>query len=315
MKENQSLFDITTYGLKHIENIFNQVQPDLVITQGDTSTAFLGGLAAFYNQVPVAHIEAGLRTGNNKHPFPEEMNRKLLSQLTTYHFSPTKLAHNNLIKEGITENIETVGNTVIDALLMGLDLIEPFAEDYQSSLVQNGVDFSKRIILVTSHRRESFGDPLKRILQSVQELASSFNDIQIVFPIHPNPNVQQTLNPLINDKHPNILPITPLNYPNFIWLMKNSHLIMTDSGGIQEEAPSLNKPVLVLRNETERIEGIEAGTAKLVGQDKPLILESVHHLLTNTEAYNQMSQADNPYGDGKASERIVTTLNQNLNDR
>ena len=157
---------------------------------------------------------------------------KLLSQLTTYHFSPTKLAHNNLIKEGITENIETVGNTVIDALLMGLDLIEPFAEDYQSSLVQNGVDFSKRIILVTSHRRESFGDPLKRILQSVQELASSFNDIQIVFPIHPNPNVQQTLNPLINDKHPNILPITPLNYPNFIWLMKNSHLIMTDSGEI-----------------------------------------------------------------------------------
>ncbi|MFT5171246.1 MAG: UDP-N-acetylglucosamine 2-epimerase (non-hydrolyzing) [Candidatus Marinamargulisbacteria bacterium] len=312
MKENQTLFDITSNGLKSVEKIFDSFQPHLVITQGDTSTAFVGALAAFYKKVPVAHIEAGLRTGNNDSPFPEEMNRKLLSQLSAFHFSPTKLAKTNLLKEGIQGDIEIVGNTVIDALFMGLNLIESNPDKYHQKLEEKGIDFGKKIILVTSHRRESFGPPLEEILSAIQEMANTFPDIQIVFPMHPNPNVQIAFQPLKQTRHPAILPVAPLNYPDFIWLMKHSHLILTDSGGIQEEAPALNKPVLVLRKETERIEGIEAGTAQLVGQDKQKIVSTVDALLSDPKKYQEMANAENPFGDGTASQKIFKTLKEKL---
>ena len=308
MKPNQSLFYLTSSLILKIENVLRDFNPDLVIVQGDTTTTLVGALAAFYNKSKIAHIEAGLRSSNKYSPFPEEINRKLTGHMADYHFAPTEKSKLNLYKEGITKNIWVVGNTAIDSLFLGLDLIKKEGEDPYCNYF-NYLDFSKKIILVTSHRRENFGEPLRNVCQAIKEISEEFKDIEFVFPVHLNPNVRKSVNEILKGKE-RIHLVDPLPYPLLIWLMNKSYLVLTDSGGIQEEAPSLGKPVLVLRNVTERIEGIEAGTAKLVGTDKEKIKSSVKYLLENKEAYLKMSKAVNPYGDGKASKRIVKILKE-----
>jgi len=306
MKSSQTLFDITTNCLESLKNVLTKEKPDVLLVQGDTTTAFTGALAAFYNKIHVAHIEAGLRSHNKFSPFPEEINRVLVSHLADYHFAPTERAKLNLQKEGIFENVYVVGNTVIDALYMGLEIINNTGEDsfYQRFKF---IDFSKRIILVTGHRRESFGKPFENICKALKELSSAFNDIEIIYPVHLNPNVQKPVYRIL-DKTERIHLLEPLSYPELLWLMNKSYLILTDSGGIQEEAPSLGKPVLVMREVTERIEGIEAGTAKLVGTQKDKIIKSVTDLLTDPDIYKDMANAVNPYGDGNSAKRILETL-------
>jgi UDP-N-acetylglucosamine 2-epimerase (non-hydrolysing) len=305
MKSGQTLFDITTIGLHGLEKIINDSQPDLIIVQGDTTTAFIGALAAYYNKIKVAHIEAGLRSGNNYSPFPEEINRQLVSKLSDFHFASTPTAKNNLSHEGIKTNVWMVGNTVIDALHLGLKIIKKnetnFAADFPT------LNFSKRIILITGHRRENFGKPLKNICEAIKSIAKNFPKIDLVYLVHPNPNVLNTVNELLkNIKNIHLLP--SLDYPHIIWLMEKSYLIITDSGGIQEEAPTLGKPILVTRNVTERMEGVNAGTAKLVGDNIQKITNSVKILLNNKTTYTKMSQAINPYGNGKTSQKIVKIL-------
>ena len=310
MQENQSLFYITTEALIKIENVLDVFQPDLVIVQGDTSTTLVASLAAFYKKIKVAHVEAGLRSFNKFSPFPEEMNRVLTSRLTDFHFAPTQRAMKNLLKEGIKENIWVVGNTAIDALFLTLNLIERSKNNFERSYF-GFLNPNKKIILVTTHRRENFGEPLFNICSALKEIVRKFDNVEVVFPVHPNPNVKDTVYSLLS-KENGIKLIPPLEYPYFTWLMKKAYIILTDSGGIQEEAPSLGKPVLVLRNVTERVEGIEAGTAKLVGTDKNKILEAVEELLLDREAYDKMSKAVNPYGDGKASFRIYKILREEI---
>ena len=310
MQENQSLFYITTEALIKIENVLDVFLPDLVIVQGDTSTTLVASLAAFYKKIKVAHVEAGLRSFNKFSPFPEEMNRVLTSRLTDFHFAPTQRAMKNLLKEGIKENIWVVGNTAIDALFLTLNLIERSKNNFERSYF-GFLNPNKKIILVTTHRRENFGEPLFNICSALKEIVRKFDNVEVVFPVHPNPNVKDTVYSLLS-KENGIKLIPPLEYPYFTWLMKKAYIILTDSGGIQEEAPSLGKPVLVLRNVTERVEGIEAGTAKLVGTDKNKILEAVEELLLDREAYDKMSKAVNPYGDGKASFRIYKILREEI---
>jgi UDP-N-acetylglucosamine 2-epimerase (non-hydrolysing) len=310
MRNNQSLFDITTKVLKGLEKILDENKPDLIFVQGDTTTAFVGALAGFYKKIKVAHIEAGLRSHNKYSPFPEEINRVLVGHLADYHFAPTERAKENLIKEGIKENIFVVGNSVIDALFLGLDIIKQKGEEEYYNYF-NFIDFSKKIILVTGHRRESFGEPFENICNALKELAENYKDVEIVYPVHLNPNVREPVNRILRGID-NIHLIEPLSYPYLIWLMNKSYIILTDSGGIQEEAPSLGKPVLVVREVTERVEGIEAGTAKLVGTNKDKIISEVINLLTDENEYNKIAKAVNPYGDGKTSERIINILKSNL---
>lgn len=311
MKSNQSLFELTANLIKGLESVFRDFKPNLVFVQGDTTTAFVGALASFYNKTEIAHVEAGLRSNNKYSPFPEEINRVLVGRLADYHFAPTEKARKNLLKEGIENNIWVVGNTVIDALLLGLQIIKEQGEERYYSRF-NFLDFSKKIILVTGHRRESFGEPFRNICYALKELANSFEDVEIVYPVHLNPNVRKPVNEILRG-HSRIHLIEPLEYPYLIWLMSKSYLILTDSGGIQEEAPSLGKPVLVMREVTERIEGIEAGTAKLVGTSKEKIVTEVGKLLENQEEYSRMAKAVNPYGDGNASKKILKILLENLN--
>jgi UDP-N-acetylglucosamine 2-epimerase (non-hydrolysing) len=310
MKADQTLFDITADSIKGLEKVLNEYLPDLIFVQGDTTTAFTGALAGFYRKVKVVHIEAGLRSGNRLSPYPEEVNRLLAGRLSDYHFAPTEKAAENLRKEGITGNVWVVGNTVIDALFLGLDIIRSKGEkdysDYFSFL-----DLSKRIILVTGHRRESFGEPFKNIFTAIKTIASQFPDTEIVYPVHLNPNVRKPVNDILGGIR-NIHLIEPLSYPHLIWLMNHSYLILTDSGGIQEEAPSLGKPVLVMREVTERTEGVAAGTAKLVGTDRELIINEASRLLTDSSAYETMAKAVNPYGDGNSSGAICTVVNDIL---
>ena len=306
MKPNQSLFDITSNTLKGLEPILDKEKPDLVFVQGDTTTAFVGTLAGFYKKIKVAHIEAGLRSYNKYSPFPEEINRVLVGHLADYHFAPTKRAKENLFKENIKENVFVVGNTVIDALFLGLDIIKKEGEEKYYKYF-DFIDFSKKIILVTGHRRDSFGKPFENICYALKEIANSFSDIEIVYPVHLNPNVREPVNKILRNQE-RIHLIEPLEYPYLIWLMSKSYLVLTDSGGIQEEAPSLGKPVLVMREVTERIEGIEAETAKLVGTNKEKIVKEVEVLLKDKEEYNKISKAVNPYGDGRASRRIVELI-------
>lgn len=307
MRSNQTLFDITSESLKLLEPVLDDFRPDLIFVQGDTTTAFVGALAGYYSKISVAHIEAGLRTGNLLSPFPEEGNRKLISQLTKYHFAPTPLASNNLASEGINTGVFEVGNTVIDALLLGMDLIRTNGDQGFSSTFGD-IDFSKKIILVTGHRRESFGLPFSNIFEAIRELAEKFQEqIEIVYPVHLNPKVRTPANEILRCVK-NVHLIEPLSYPNLIWLMNRSYLVLTDSGGIQEEAPSLGKPVLVTRDVTERQEGVDAGTAKLIGTNKGIIVKEVERLLNDQDAYTAMAQAINPYGDGKASKRIIQIL-------
>lgn len=304
MKSNQSLFDVTAHIIKGLESVLLKEKPDVIFVQGDTTTAFVGALAAFYMKIPVAHIEAGLRSYDKYSPFPEEMNRTLVGHIADYHFAPTKRAKENLLKEGIDENkIYVVGNTVIDALFTAIDLLKDRENEMFSYF--NYIDFNKKLILVTGHRRESFGEPFRNICAALREIAKY--DVEIVYPVHLNPNVRKPVYEILGG-YKNIHLNDPLSYPHFVWLMNKSYLILTDSGGIQEEAPSLGKPVLVMRDVTERVEGIDAGTAMLIGREKEVIVENVLMLLNDIGRYNRMSKAVNPYGDGKASERIVEVI-------
>lgn len=312
MSPNQTLFDITSKILLKIKPILDDFHPDLIITQGDTTTTFIASLAGFYSKIKVAHVEAGLRSFNKYSPFPEEINRILTSRLADFHFAPTQKSIENLHSEGITNNIFLVGNTIIDTLFLTLSVIEKQKQSYISKF--HYLDFTKKIILVTGHRRESFGQPFRDICNAIHKIAIDFPDVQIIYPVHLNPNVQTPVTEILSDLS-NIFLIEPQKYPVFVWLMSKSHIILTDSGGVQEEAPSLGKPVLVMREVTERTEGIEAGTAKLVGTSESAIYQSIKELLQNEEKYHQMSIAQNPYGDGHSSERIVNILHKVLSEK
>lgn len=306
MKPDQSLFDLTAESLKAIKAVVEGQSPDLIFVQGDTTTAFVGALAGFYNRVKVAHLEAGLRSGNKFSPYPEEINRKLIGQLADYHFAPTQRALLNLIREGINENLWVVGNTVIDSLFLCLEILKHSDQKVYEDFFKE-IDFSKKVILVTGHRRESFGRGFENICNALKLIASNFENVEIVYPVHLNPNVRRVVYAILSGIK-NIHLIEPLEYNFLVWLMDKAYLILTDSGGIQEEAPSLGKPVLVMRDVTERMEGIEAGTARLVGTEKIGILNGVSLLLNDNVEYKKMSKAINPYGDGKASERIINIL-------
>lgn len=304
MQVNQDLFYVTSSVINEIKPILIKEKPNVVLVQGDTTTTFATSLAAFYLKIPVGHVEAGLRTWEKYNPFPEEINRQLTTRLTEFHFAPTKWSKDNLIREGVDESsIYITGNTVIDALLM---IVE---QDYkfENSLLNN-IDYkNKKVILLTSHRRENFGEPMRQIFLACKYIVETNNDVELVYPVHPNPNVQKTANEILkNVKRVHL--IDPMDYRPFVQLMNKCYLILTDSGGIQEEAPSLGKPVLVLRKTTERPEAIEAGTAKLVGTDKNEIIEQTNKLLSDKNAYLEMASKTNPYGDGKSAERIINIL-------
>lgn len=309
MKQQQSLTDITINVLKGVEDVLNKWRPDIVLVHGDTATTFATSLAAFYQQIPVAHVEAGLRTGCLYSPWPEEANRKLTAALASIHFAPTEKAKENLLAENISdESVHVTGNTVIDALLEIVNHIEhdPSIEDELLQYLPE-LNTKHRIILITGHRRENFGQGFEDICNAVVQLTESFEDIEVVYPVHLNPNVQESVKRILGAV-PRVHLIEPLDYLPFILLMKKSFLILTDSGGIQEEAPSLGKPVLVMRETTERPEAVDAGTVKLVGTDTELIVTEVSMLLNDEDAYLKMSAAHNPYGDGKTSERITDGL-------
>ncbi|OYD21131.1 non-hydrolyzing UDP-N-acetylglucosamine 2-epimerase [Oceanimonas baumannii] len=309
MKPGQDLTDVTTGILQGMKNVFAEFKPDIVLVHGDTATTFAATLAAYYQQIPVGHVEAGLRTGNIYSPWPEEGNRKLTGALAEKHFAPTDNSQQNLLNEGINTNrIYVTGNTVIDALLevvKKLDTNQPLAAELADRF--SFLDEHKKMVLVTGHRRESFGGGFERICQALANTAKQHPDVQIVYPVHLNPNVREPVNRLLSEVN-NIHLIEPQDYLPFVYLMNRSHIILTDSGGIQEEAPSLGKPVLVMRDTTERPEAVAAGTVKLVGTDTNVITEALNTLLTDKAAYQQMSFAHNPYGDGKACARIMDAL-------
>lgn len=312
MKENQSLFDVTYNGLRKLEKILKKEKPDMILVQGDTTTTFIASLAAYYLKTKIGHIEAGLRTNDKFNPFPEEINRRLTDCLADLYFAPTNTAKNNLIRESVDKSkILVTGNTVIDALLMVIDKQKDEKNQKyfeKKFLNEYGISFdNNKLILVTGHRRESFGKDLENICYGLKKIAEYNREVEIVYPVHLNPNVKNPVNRILG-KNPRIHLIEPLDYSSFVWLINQSYLVLTDSGGIQEEAPSLGKPVLVMRNTTERPEGIEAGVAKLVGLSHDTIVCETLELLDNPNLYGKMSRAVNPYGDGKASERIVDIL-------
>jgi len=313
MKQNQDLYDITSNILINIKGVLDDFQPDLVLVHGDTTTTFVSSLAAFYKKIEVGHIEAGLRTGNIYYPFPEEANRKLTTSLAKYHFAPTITAKENLLNEGIKkENIIVTGNTGIDALFLALDKIKK-DKNLEKKIINKFSSSSpllnSQFILITAHRRESFGKGFINICEAIKELAIKYPKINFIYPVHLNPNVKRPVKEILSNIE-NIFLIEPLEYLEFVYLMSKSYLILTDSGGIQEEAPSLAKPVLVMRDTTERPEALEAGTVKLVGTDKDKIVNEVSRLIENKSEYDKMSKAINPYGDGKASKRIVKFLKE-----
>lgn len=308
MLPNQSLFQLTGRILSRLENVFEESKPDLVFVQGDTTTVLAGALAAYYKKIPIEHLEAGLRSGNLNSPFPEEGNRLLASRLATWHFAPTKRAMENLQREGITSNVFVVGNTVIDALRLGLEKIDKQGF-HSTATIFAKINFGKKVILVTGHRRESFGKPFEEICHALLQIAIQYKGVEIVYPVHLNPNVKEPVNRILGGIK-NIHLADPLDYPDMLWLMRKSYLILTDSGGIQEEAPSLGKPVLVMRDVTERPEGIEAGTSELVGTCSRDIVSRVSVLLEDRDAYAAMAKAINPYGDGWSSKRIVSILEE-----
>lgn len=305
MTQAQGLGDVVGKILTQLQPVYQQFKPNVVVVQGDTNTAFAGALAAFYQGIPIAHVEAGLRSFDMKSPFPEEANRVFISKIADYHFAPTDIALNQLNQEGIIERAWNVGNTVIDALLYANDLLQKRRDDVRSHF--SFLDPSKRVVLLTSHRRENFGEPLRDICKVVQSIVKEFSDVQVVYPVHPNPNVRDTVFEQLSGLD-RVHLIDPLSYPHLVYLMQQSYLILTDSGGIQEEAPSLGKPIIVLRDVTERMEGVHAGTAILAGTSYNEVWKHTVELLTSTEKYEQMATAVNPYGDGKTSERILDYL-------
>jgi UDP-N-acetylglucosamine 2-epimerase (non-hydrolysing) len=310
MKPNQKLNELTANILIGLDNIVEKSNPDLIVVQGDTTTSLIGAMTAFYHKIKIAHIEAGLRTNNRYSPFPEEINRVLTTHLSDYHFAPTERARLNLLHEGIQpERIHVVGNTVIDALLMGLNCIKDHNAERMDVQLKH-IDFSKHIILVTGHRRESFGKPFKNICVALRKIAED-DRVEIIYPVHLNPNVRKPVFSILGNKN-NINLIEPVDYPTMIYLMNKSHIIITDSGGIQEEAPSLKKPVLVVREVTERTEGVEAGVTKIVGTYPKRIIEETFKLINNPREYERMTTSRNPYGDGYASMRIVDILERIL---
>ncbi|MCE9790004.1 UDP-N-acetylglucosamine 2-epimerase (non-hydrolyzing) [Shewanella indica] len=309
MKAGQTLNDVTSGIIQKLKLVLQEFKPDVVLVHGDTATTFAASLAAYYEKISVGHVEAGLRTGNIYSPWPEEANRRLTGVLTTYHFAPTETSKQNLLKENFEpSNITVTGNTVIDALLMVKQKIDS-DKDFKSTIAEQFpfLDENKKLILVTGHRRESFGGGFERICEALAITAKAHHDTQIVYPMHLNPNVREPVNRILGGID-NIYLIEPQQYLPFIYLMDRAYIILTDSGGIQEEAPSLGKPVLVMRDTTERPEAVEAGTVKLVGTNVNQIVVNLDELLSDANAYQKMSYAHNPYGDGKACQRILEEL-------
>ena len=307
MKQGQTLGDITTRALNGLENVIKECKPDIVLVHGDTTTTFAGALAAFYNQVAIGHVEAGLRTYDKYSPFPEEMNRQMVDFLTDMYFAPTKISKENLLKENIDESkIYITGNTAIDAM-------KTTVKDNYTHKELEWIKDDERMILLTAHRRENLGEPMRHIFKAIKRVVDEFKDIKVIYPIHMNPKVREVASEIFKDTD-RVKLIEPLEVFDFHNFQNKSYLILTDSGGIQEEAPSLGKPVLVLRDTTERPEGIEAGTLKLVGTDEETIYQETKKLLTNKEDYEKMSKASNPYGDGHASERIVDAIIEKFKD-
>jgi UDP-N-acetylglucosamine 2-epimerase (non-hydrolysing) len=303
MKPDQNLHELTSNVINGIKPIVEYFKPDYVFVHGDTTTSMAAALSAFYCNVKVCHIEAGLRTHNLLSPFPEELNRQITGRIANYHFVPTTLSYKNLANENVAENkIIITGNTVIDALMITQEILKNY-EDEEITLLESLINFNKKVILVTGHRRENFGDGFINICKALKSIAEN-SDLEIVYPVHLNPNVQKPVNDLLANVN-NIHLIKPLGYPAFSWLMGRSYFILTDSGGVQEEAPSLGKPVLVMRNTTERPEAVEAGTVKLVGTDYDKIVKEAHMLLSDSAVYKTMSEAHNPYGDGTACQKIA----------
>ena len=320
MKQGQDLYDVTSRVLLGMRDVLKKVQPDVVLVHGDTTTSTAAALAAFYQQIPVGHVEAGLRTHNIYSPWPEEMNRQITGRIATYHFAPTSLSKQNLLAENIKEEAVTVtGNTVIDALYMVVDKIKNDKEldaELEDTLKTSGYDIKrlkngKKLVLITGHRRENFGDGFMSMCRPIQTLTKKYPDVDFVYPMHLNPNVRKPIHEIWGEDLSNLCNmffIEPLEYLSFVYLMEKSSIVLTDSGGIQEEAPGLGKPVLVMRDTTERPEALKAGTVKLVGTDYDKIVTEVSSLLDNQMYYDEMSKAVNPYGDGKACERIVGLL-------
>lgn len=310
MQHNQTLHELTANLIQRITHeILWVAKPDLVFVQGDTTSVLAGALASFYQKIPVAHIEAGLRSHDIYSPFPEEMNRVLTSKLTKFHFAPTQKAFDSLKNEGVTEHLHLVGNTVIDALLLGIENVK--SQDQNKFLAHFPmIDFNQKLVLITAHRRENFGEPFKRICEAINESARLNPNVQYVYPVHLNPNIKENAQKYLT--LPNIHLIAPLDYPYLIWLMEKSYLVLTDSGGIQEEAPSLGKPVLVLREVTERQEGVEVGTAFLVGNNVKLIISELQKLLQDSAHYNAIASIKNPYGDGTTSQQVLEIISKNF---
>ena len=317
MKPGQDLYDITSNILLGLRPVLAAERPDWVLVHGDTTTTLATTLAAYYARIPVAHIEAGLRTGDKYAPFPEEINRKITGAVADLHFAPTAASQSNLLAEGVpAAAIHVTGNTVIDALLAVVEKLNTSAE-IQAELAERFrfLDAGKKLILVTGHRRENFGEGFQNICHALADVAERHPDVEILYPVHLNPNVRQPVNDILAARGlSNVHLIEPVDYLPFVYLMNRSHLIITDSGGVQEEAPSLGKPVLVMRETTERPEAVAAGTVKLVGTSRDAIVRECEHLLTDSDAYLAMSRAHNPYGDGRAVARIVNTL-QNMQGR
>jgi UDP-N-acetylglucosamine 2-epimerase (non-hydrolysing) len=325
MVANQTLEHITSEVLSRMRGVLEKYKPDIVLVQGDTTTVFTASLAAFYQKIAVGHVEAGLRTDNKYSPFPEEINRRLTGVITDLHFAPTEQGRRNLLREGYGEDsIFVTGNTVVDALLLGKALIEARGPSARRQLllgagigdetVASMLDGAGKFILVTAHRRESFGAPFERMCRAMLDIVERNGDVQIVYPVHPNPNVRSVVNRMLSG-NPRIHLIEPVPYEQLLLLMDTSYILLTDSGGIQEEGPSLNKPVLVMRETTERPEGIEAGVSRLVGTDTALITGTVQTLLDDDGAYSAMAGKDNPYGDGKASTRIAEIISARFESR
>ena len=323
MKQGQDLYDVTCRVLTGMRDVLKEVQPDVVLVHGDTTTSTASALAAFYQQIPVGHVEAGLRTRNIYSPWPEEMNRQITGRIATYNFSPTQLSRQNLLEEKVDdEKITVTGNTVIDALYCVVDKIKndkDLSIELQEILLKAGyntnrLEKGRKLVLITGHRRENFGDGFINICNAIKTLTQKYPDVDFVYPMHLNPNVRKPIHEVFGEDLSdlgNMFFIEPLEYLSFVYLMEKSSIVLTDSGGIQEEAPGLGKPVLVMRNTTERPEALDAGTVKLVGTDYDTIVNSISTLLNNKEEYNKMSKAVNPYGDGKACGRIVDFIRKN----
>jgi UDP-N-acetylglucosamine 2-epimerase (non-hydrolysing) len=307
MRHGQTLAELTSRVVTGVDSLLSKEKPDLLLVQGDTVTVMSAALAAFYQKVPVGHVEAGLRTNDRYNPFPEEMSRRQTGKLATLHFAPTTLAVENLRREGITENVYMTGNTVIDALL---DTASRLKEDYIDKTLFGKADFDKyKVLLVTAHRRENWGQGMDEIALALRQIVDRFPDVQVLYPIHKNPVVRESMEPVFQG-HDRLITVEPLDYVPFVYAMRKCHFILTDSGGVQEEAPALGKPVLVMRTNTERPEAVEAGAARLVGVSQATIFDGAEQLMTSPSLYTSMSTAINPFGDGHAADRIVQAIEE-----